>query len=49
MFDKIMNWLNKNNVSEGTNGDSLIAFIENAFKAVVELLAMLGEWPIDFE
>lgn len=49
MFDKIKDWLNKDNVSGVHNADSLRAFIENAFKAVVELLAMLGEWPIDFE
>lgn len=49
MFDKIKAWFDKNNVSGGNNGDSLRAFIENAFKAVVELLAKLGEWPIDFE
>ena len=29
--------------------DDLRAFIENAWKAVVELLAKMGEWPIDFE
>ena len=29
--------------------DALRAFIENAWKADVELLAKLGEWPIDFE
>lgn len=28
--------------------DNLRAFIENAWKAVVELLAKLGEWPIEF-
>ena len=28
--------------------DSLRAFIENAWKAIVNLLAQLGEWPIEF-
>lgn len=26
--------------------DALRAFIENAYKAIVNLLAYLGEWPI---
>lgn len=29
--------------------NALRAFIENAWKAIVNLLAKLGEWPIDFE
>ena len=29
--------------------NELRVFIENAWKAVVNLLAKLGEWPIDFE
>lgn len=45
-------WLNSDPVEEGasiTVADYIRAFIENAFKAIVELLNSLGEWPIDFE
>ena len=28
--------------------DAIRAFIENAWKAVVNLLSYLGEWPIEF-
>lgn len=41
-------WLNKESVEgEGTNGDFLRTLIENLWKAVVELLNALGEWPIE--
>lgn len=45
-------WLNDKvevNGQEGleTNGDWLRNFIENLWKAVVELLNAIGEWPID--
>lgn len=33
---------------ENFNWDALREFIENAWKAVVNLLAKLGEWPIEF-
>lgn len=33
---------------EKTVWDLLREFIENAYKAIVNLLSMLGEWPIDF-
>ena len=31
------------------NWDALRAFIENAYKALVNLLSALGEWPIDLK
>lgn len=34
---------------ENFNWDALRAFIENAYKAIVNLLAALGEWPIDLK
>ena len=34
---------------ENFNWDALRAFIENAYKAIVNILSALGEWPIDFE
>ncbi len=34
---------------EATFWDNLRAFIENAYKAIVNLLSVLGEWPIDFK
>ncbi len=43
-------WLNSDTFLDGTqatNGDFLRAFIENAWKFIVELLNKLGEWPID--
>ncbi len=47
-----MEWFDKESgVVDGedkTNGDFIRAFIENLWKAVVELLNKLGEWPIDF-
>lgn len=46
-----MEWFDEKNGAvigkDETNGDFLRAFIENIWKAVVELLAKLGEWPID--
>lgn len=32
---------------ENYQWDALRAFIENAWKAVINLLAKLGEWPLD--
>lgn len=32
---------------ENYQWDALRAFIENAWKAIVNLLAKLGEWPLD--
>lgn len=43
-------WLNKDSLQDGTqatNGDFLRAFIENLWKAVINLLNAIGEWPID--
>lgn len=43
------NWLNSDSFLDGTsqtNGDFLRAFIENLYKAIVNLLAKLGEWPL---
>ena len=51
-MDKIKEWLNSDPVEEGaslTAGDYLRALIENMFKAIVNLLNAIGEWPIDFE
>ena len=33
---------------ENFNWDALRAFIENAWKAIVNLLDSMGEWPIEF-
>ena len=33
---------------ENYQWDGLRAFIENVWKAVINLLSKLGEWPIDF-
>lgn len=48
----LKNWLNSDPVEEGastTVADYLRAFIENLYKAIVELLNALGEWPIDLK
>jgi hypothetical protein len=48
-MDAIKNWLNSDPVVEGddaTAGDYLRSFIENLWKAVVNLLNSIGEWPI---
>lgn len=45
---KIEAWLNADAV-EGTKGDGLRAIVEGVYKAIVNLLNALGEWPIDVE
>ena len=42
-------WLNKYANEEGTNGDFLRAFLTSLAKAVIALLDVLGEWPIDVQ
>lgn len=43
-------WLNATvEAGEGTNGDALRALLVNFAKAVIALLDVLGEWPIDVE
>ena len=52
MFDKIVAWFNaqtEDGQDNGTNGDTLRAFVENVYKFLAELLSFFGEWPIDFE
>ena len=51
-MDAIKEWLNA--AAEGgadgkdsTNGDFLRAFLTNFAKAIIALLDVLGEWPVD--
>ncbi len=37
------------NGADSTNGDFLRKFITNFAKAIIALLDLLGEWPIDVE
>ena len=47
---KIAEWLNaKVESNDGTNGDFLRAFLTSLAKAVIALLDVLGEWPIDVQ
>lgn len=47
----LADWLNEIQDGNGTstNGDFLRALIENLYKAIVEFLNALGEWPIDLK
>ncbi len=55
MLNEIKAWLDgiiDTNAAEGedaTNGDFLRTFIVNFAKAVIALLDVLGEWPIDVQ
>jgi len=47
---KVAEWLNAYVESNaGTNGDFLRELLVNVAKAVIALLDVLGEWPIEVE
>ena len=51
-MDQIKAWFNAqtdDGVNNGTNGDTLRAFVENVYKFLANLLSFFGEWPIDFQ
>ena len=49
-MEKLANWLNEMvEAGDQTNGDALRTLLANFAKAVIALLDVLGEWPIDVE